>query len=254
MRVLDAGVEPLAAGRAVDVGGVAGDQQAAGAERAGELARDAERARPVHPGDGEAAGPALVEHPLEVGGTRRVGRRITVDVAGHAPQSARHRRGHRHAVAAEEVVDRCTVERRVDLDVAKLKDLVVRRAGVELDVRGGTHGRAQPVAADRIARADPLEPVGAEDRGHDAVGALHDAHELHPPLDLPPQRLQAPAQDALELVLGQDRRLKRRAGHPVGAHGRELTLADEVARALQVNARAAHAGGDRELVEHFEAA
>ena len=65
--VLDAGVHALTAGRAVHVGGVAGQQQAAGPVVVGDPVMDPEPGGPGQPGDLGQPGCALVQQPLHEG-------------------------------------------------------------------------------------------------------------------------------------------------------------------------------------------
>ncbi len=196
--VLDTGVEALAAGRAVGVGGVARDEHRAGAEARRDLGVHLEPVGPPGLAEGQPAGPALVQQPLE----QRVGRRLAQPVRRQVEEdpvaALRQRHQDQHALGGDVVLrlvgrggpgQRAVAEQEhpvvgvaLEGDADRLAEHAVGAVGghhpAERQAFGGTAGAAQ---GDRDRGVGPLVRLG-EDQAERLGPPLHGAAEFGEPL------------------------------------------------------------------------
>jgi len=177
-RVLDAGVHALAAGRAVDVGGIAGEKHAAVSIADGQPLVDAEGGEPARAVQPQARRAVTVHVALQfVDGAGRV----VLVVLAHgedAPGRFLERKHRDGAAAVPPDVDALMVEIAVDLDVAEQVGL---RLGVafEFDAERAAHEAAGAIGADHVHGAQRLGAavMGAQ-LGGDAAVVLFEADEF----------------------------------------------------------------------------
>ena len=166
-RVADAGVHPLAAGRAVDVPGIAGEEGTALAEGGGDPVVDVVGGEPVHLLDAHAEqrlgiGAELLEAEA---GTVAERRGDDADQPVHA--AAAHRQHQREALRGE--VDReVGLEGAGEPDIGDVEELAIGAAG-EAEAERLPHPAMRAVAAAEIGGGAFRLGAGVAERGADAV-------------------------------------------------------------------------------------
>jgi hypothetical protein len=187
-RVLHAGVHPLCPGRAVDVGGVAGEEDPAVAVAGNLRVVHLEVGQPARVAHLHVAAHAGVGKGLDLlqGGVARIGTgRVDEE---HDPGPGTHQREQDpHAVGVGEHPDGVAGERGVDVDVGHGEVLAVEAAH---EVRAdelpdgavtavGAHHPPHPCALLSVAGAEgDLDPVGVLGQRGQLDAAIHDDPEL----------------------------------------------------------------------------
>ena len=185
--VLDARVHALAAGRAVDVRRVAGDERAPLPIVWCVAEGDAEGGEPVRIADRCAARTALVQPALEIRQRRVCGRALGGELVGLHGQSLAvlaEREGRQQAVGMQEDVQLVVRQRPLDADVADGEGGLHSRAR-EVPAQAVARGAVGTVAADQPRRTHGLFAViGVAQGGRHALAILREAHQLDAPLRL----------------------------------------------------------------------
>ncbi len=243
----DAGVEPLTAGGRVDVGGVAGQDDAAVAVAGRVTALAPIAAAPLHVAQREVASrdaPQQRTGALRYDGLVRVRRARPVVVEDDAPAAVAERQQEGHAVAP------APAPRLLPVDVQSCADVQPRVDGHDLvrihgpgrgNAREAAHAAAGSVAAGHVGGAHPAQAARVAHGHHDALGLLAQPDDLRAPDDQGAPRTGVRGQQGFGPVLRQGegtgeggvQRGEGRGGArgaqgivPVAVSGREKGLGD----------------------------
>src|SRR6266851_686245 len=252
--VADARVHSLPTDRAVDVGGVAEEEDAPAPETSRHSVMDPVGREPLHSRDVDA-------HPLQEPLAHIVPARfhalllhIGTDGADQPCAPLVCEREDRGEVArVQRHVQLAVHQRSARLDVGYVEKMLVGAAR-RADVEPFAHGRAGAVAAgeeDRLARPSPVEPR------RDPATHFVEVDELDPALDLHAQLLESVDQEPLVLVLRVDQAIRERA--PVRAQPFEIEVGCPPASRPQIDGGEREPGfdyvvGDTELPVEFQRA
>jgi hypothetical protein len=227
--ILDARVHALAACGAVNMGGVAGEEHAAGAI-VGHLALvDAERGQPDRRGRLEAAGPAPVEHRLHLL-ERRVcpasALRRVPGIGDNPVSPRRYREQRQRTVGVPE--HRQLIRLRPDTREMHVGQNPVARQRVALELHPETvpHGAVGAIATDQPSGLQRLlAPVRVTQGGRDLVRSGDEPRQFDLALHLQPAGTQMLPQQALGLALGEHERVGVRRGERGEGNMGDLAIA-----------------------------
>ena len=255
MGVHDPGVHALAAGRAVDVHGVAGQHDRPAPVDVGGAPLAPEGGQPGRVGHGHRLRCPLADEPPDLLQRRRLPVTLPREGEDHPPQVLTHRHAdQRPAIVPEERVHLVLGPVPVQVDVGEQPVLNVRMP-LEVQAKLTAHPAVGAVGADDVVGGDgPRAAPRLGDRGGDTAGIHPEAAEFGPLLDAAAELADPLAEDGLGHVL-------RDVEHE--AESRPVTgqFQTDQGLAVGVHVEAAHhlavldePLGQAHHVEHFERA
>jgi len=257
-RIADAGVHPLAADRAVNVRGVAGEECAALPEVGDDAMVDVIRGEPVDALDVDAE---MREHLLAdvvPGEPTRTLRRLGLHGADEPRLALAREREHCEEIRfVERHVQLVIHDGAGGLRVGDVEDVRVGAAG-KRRAEDLAHPGAGAVASDEPRRfARFLRAVGTLQPRGDAVAVIVESNELQRPLDIDAGRVQVLDQQALVLVLRKDHHEGERAdagAHRAELHVRHFAAANPEIDSGKAQAACHHIVGDADFAIELERA